>query len=320
MKTKLLFRTAALALISALAIGACSSVPVNNPMLERARADVSQARQNPRSAELAATELKRANDSLERANQAWRSGADPQEVDHLAYLSSQRAAISEETTRQKLAELSLANANATRDKIRLDARTREADSSKQIAESAQRQSADAARQSEASKRESEASQRQSEASQRQSNASAQVARDAQSRTAQLESQLKALNAKQTQRGMVITIGDMLFDTNRAQLKSGGLRSVDQLAEFFRANPGRNALVEGFTDSTGSESTNLELSDRRADAVRSALVDRGVDGKRISVQGYSEAYPVASNDNAGSRQMNRRVEIVLSDDAGVVAPR
>ena len=313
MKTKLPFRTSVLALISALAIGACSSVPVNNPMLERARTDVSQARQNPRSAEQAPTELKRAADSLEQANLAWRSGADSQEVDHLAYLSSQRAAISEETTRQKLAELSLANAHATRDKIRLDARTREADSSKQIAESAQRQSADSARQA-------EASQRQSEASQRQSNASAQVALDAQSRTAQLESQLKALNAKQTQRGTVITIGDMLFDTNRAQLKSGGLRSVDQLAEFFRSNPGRNALVEGFTDSTGSESTNLELSDRRADAVRSALVDRGVDGKRISVQGYGEAYPVASNDNAGSRQMNRRVEIVLSNDAGVIAPR
>lgn len=313
MNTPKLFRLSVLSVLVAAAAGACSTTPVNNRMLDRARADVERVRQNPRVAELAPAELKLASDALARATLAWQNGADAPEVDHLAYLGSQRAAISEETAKLKLAELAAENAGAARDRIRLEARTREADSSRKTAETAQRQSA-------ASERQSETSQRQSEASQRQSMASAQMARDAQSRTAELETQLKALNSKQTQRGMVITIGDMLFDTNRAQLKPGALRSVDQLAGFFRDNPKRNALVEGFTDNTGGESLNLELSDRRADAVRSALVDRGVDAKRIAVHGYGKAYPIAGNDNAASRQLNRRVEIVLSDDSGVIAPR
>ena len=130
--------------------------------------------------------------------------------------------------------------------------------------------------------------------------------------------MKDMNAKKTDRGMVVTVGDVLFDTNQSQLKPGGLRNMEKVVGFLKQYPMRKVLIEGFTDSSGSDSLNQQLSDRRADAVRSALVDSGVSGERIRTQGLGEAYPVASNDSAGGRQMNRRVEIVLSDDSGQIA--
>jgi outer membrane protein OmpA-like peptidoglycan-associated protein len=301
------------ALIAIAALAGCDSLPANNSRLEEARSDYRAAQNNPQTVNLAAGELKQAGDALNKANDAWSKRENSAEVDHLAHLAKQRVAIAQETAKQKVAEMSVTNANMARDQVRLAARTQEADA-------AQRSAAAAQRQAEESQRQSEASQRQSEASQRQSEASQQQAKDAETRASQLEAQLKDLNAKKTDRGMVITIGDVLFDTNKAQLKSGGMRSVEKLAGFFKQYPQRKALVEGFTDSTGSESTNQELSDRRANAVRAALVDMGVSSDRIATHGYGEAYPVAGNDSAGSRQLNRRVEIILSNDDGNIAPR
>ena len=110
------------------------------------------------------------------------------------------------------------------------------------------------------------------------------------------------------RGMVVTIGDVLFDTDRAEIRSGGRRNMEKLAAFLKANPERKAMIEGFTDSTGSDVHNRELSGRRADAVMGALVEMGIGSSRLSAHGYGEAYPVAGNGSIGGRQMNRRVEI------------
>ena len=140
------------------------------------------------------------------------------------------------------------------------------------------------------------------------------------RTSQLESQLQELNAKKTERGLVITLGDVLFDTNKAQLKSGGRSSLQKLAGFLKQYPQRKAQIEGYTDSTGGADYNLGLSDRRANAVRSSLVDMGISNDRITTRGYGQESPVASNDTADGRQLNRRVEIILSDDNGNVSSR
>lgn len=129
-----------------------------------------------------------------------------------------------------------------------------------------------------------------------------------------------LNAKQTARGLVITLGDVLFRTNRAQLESGGLRDIDKLADFLKQYPTYKVLVEGYTDSRGSDDLNQELSDRRAYAVRTALVDAGVGSAQVTTRGYGEAYPVAGNDTSANRRLNRRVEIVLSDEKGNIATR
>jgi outer membrane protein OmpA-like peptidoglycan-associated protein len=141
------------------------------------------------------------------------------------------------------------------------------------------------------------------------------AQAAQDRAARLEARLNELAAKKTDRGMVVTLNDVFFAPNKSQLKPGGLRSVEKLALVLQENPQRTVLIEGYTDNKGSATHNQKLSERRADAVRSALVRRGISTDRIKTQGYGSENPVASNNTPGNRQLNRRVEIVFSDESG-----
>lgn len=138
----------------------------------------------------------------------------------------------------------------------------------------------------------------------------QTAQEAKARATQLDQELRALQAKETERGLELTLSDILFEVNKAELKPGAMRNLYQLAEFARQNPTRNMLIEGHTDSTGAESYNLDLSQRRADAVGNFLIDHGVSPERITTRGYGQAYPIAPNDTATGRQQNRRVEVVV----------
>jgi outer membrane protein OmpA-like peptidoglycan-associated protein len=142
----------------------------------------------------------------------------------------------------------------------------------------------------------------------------------QARTAEADRLRTELNAKQTDRGMTITLGDVLFDTGKAQLKSGSERSLQKLATFLTENPQRRVAVEGFTDSVGGDDFNQQLSERRAESVRNSLVGMGIDADRITAHGYGKAFPVAGNEAAAGRQLNRRVEIVVSNDNKEIAPR
>lgn len=327
-------RLLSVSLISIAVLAGCSTMPAGDSPLAQARNDYNNAQANPQVTSLAASELMQARESLDRANNASKKGEKSAVVDHLAYVTKQQVAIAQETAMQRAAEMAVANANVERDRVRLEARTREADSARRSAQHSQRQAEASQRGAEASQRQSEASQRSAEASQRQAVAerqaadaaqlNAQVARqqtlDAESRARRLEAQLNEMEARKTERGMVITLGDVLFDTNMAQLKSGGMRNVQKLADFFKQYPQRNVMIEGFTDSTGSTGRNRELSDERANSVRMALLDMGISADRMTSRGYGESYPVAGNDTASGRQLNRRVEIVVSDDNGSIAPR
>ncbi len=132
--------------------------------------------------------------------------------------------------------------------------------------------------------------------------------------------INQLNAQQTERGLVITLSDVLFRTDQAQLQSQGLRDVDQLASFLHQYPNYKVLVEGYTDNRGSDEHNQGLSDRRAESVSRELLHSGITSDRVITRGYGEAYPVAGNDSVSSRQLNRRVEIILSDANGNIASR
>lgn len=129
---------------------------------------------------------------------------------------------------------------------------------------------------------------------------------------ELESQLQELQTKQTERGLVVTLGDVLFASGKADLKSGAERNLDQLARALKDHPERNVLIEGYTDSVGSASYNQQLSERRAQAVETFLVRQGISRSRLSTRGYGERFPVASNDEAAGRQQNRRVELIILD--------
>ena len=320
-------RPLALSLVALAVLAGCSSVPDSNLRLVEARNAYNTAQATPQTRDGAPVELKQAGDALARANEAFARRDDAATVDHLSYLAAQRVALAQEAGSRKAAETAVARASADRDQLRLAARTREADAALRSAQAsqldaraAQIQAQSAERDARVSQSQAEAAQRQSAASQQQANAAQQAAAAAQQRALVLEGQLRDLDAKKTARGMVITVGDVLFDSGRAELKPGGMRNMDKLVSFLKEYPQRKALVEGFTDSVGSDQLNQELSARRADAVRTALVSRGVDSGRIGTQGYGESFPVAGNESAGGRQMNRRVEIVLSDDGGVVPPR
>lgn len=126
----------------------------------------------------------------------------------------------------------------------------------------------------------------------------------------LEAELAELKAKQTDRGIVLTLGDVFFETGKAVLMPGGLQAIDKLANFLAKNPDRGVLIEGHTDSVGTAEYNMQLSQKRAEAVSEALQKRAINAERITTKGYGESYPVAGNNTAEGRQLNRRVEIVV----------
>ncbi|NOT10385.1 MAG: OmpA family protein [Methylococcaceae bacterium] len=286
-----------LSVIAVAIISGCATLP--NPSLTEAHNNYNNARTNPDVTNLAAVELKDASDTLNKADYALNEDDNDEVVNHLAYIANQQVGIAQETAKRKTAELAVNNAGAKRDQVRLEARTAEADASKQqvaiLQENAEWQNAELAA------------------------ANANTERD-QELIAQQEMQLKELNAKKTERGLVITLGDVLFRTNKAQLESGGIRNVEKLGNFLTQYPQYKVLVEGYTDSRGSNDLNQELSDRRAYSVRTALMEMQISNDRVSTRGYGEEFPVASNDNAASRQLNRRVEIVLSDSNGTIVQR
>ncbi|MDI3272627.1 OmpA family protein [Pseudomonas sp. AL03] len=140
------------------------------------------------------------------------------------------------------------------------------------------------------------------------------------RDAQIKQLQDSLNAKQTDRGTLVTFGDVLFATNKAELKSSGLVNINKLAQFLQENPDRKVIIEGYTDSTGAPNYNQSLSERRATSVQVALIKMGVDPARIVAQGYGKEYPVAENSSVSGRAMNRRVEVTISNDNQPVIPR
>ena len=275
----------------ALALGACATMPQPNAALEDARAAVQTAQADPNVAKYAPLDLDRAQKDLSVAEDAQAHHRDA-DVTQPAYLAMQNARVAQAHAAQKADEARIAAGQAERDRIQLAARTREAENAKASADNARVVAALALSQRDQANQE----------------------------TARVQAELDALKATPTPRGLVMTLGDVMFDTGRSELKSGGARRLDQLAQFLVAHPDRRVQIDGFTDSVGSDSYNEELSQRRADSVKAALISRGVDPERIGTEGYGKAYPVASNNDSGGRQLNRRVEVVIGNNASPIAPR
>jgi len=296
----------AIALAGTVGLTACSTVPTTTPTLDEARADFVAANNNPQIATYAPMEFKQAGESLDRANQAAANKESLDTIDRLAYVAKQRIATAQEVAKAKTAESQVAKAGRERDRVQLEARTAEADRAKRDAATAQAQAAQA--------------QAQAQDAQAQAAAAQQQAAQQTERASRLEALLVELHAQKTERGMVVTIGDVLFATDRAELNANGMATVRKLADIMTQNPGRTVMVEGFTDSTGGAAHNKDLSERRAASVAQALTSQGVPRERIAMRGYGEAFPVASNDSASNRQLNRRVEIVLSNEGATIPPR
>jgi len=314
-------------LLAALALAACNTMAPRPVVLDDARIAVDAARANPQVTTYAAGELRDAVATYERAEYVLRHDYDTDEAAHLAYLARDRAAIAQEMARLRVSEQAITAATAERERVRLAARAAEAEAARRSAqlaelraESAKQAAASAEQQARSAAAQAQLSQQQAQMSQQNALAAQDQARAAQARNALLESELRELAATKSDRGLVVTLNDVLFDSGSSTLRPGGMRLVARLAEFLRAYPERTLAIEGFTDSVGDDGYNQQLSERRAAAVRLALMEDGIDGTRIYVRGYGEAFPVASNDTREGRQRNRRVEVVISDERGSIAPR
>ena len=298
------FRMTTLAIV-AVTLGACSSMPDRNAALDEARSRFNLAQGDSRVAAFAPDELSRAGESLRVADKAWTDGNSPVIIDHLAYMASQRVTIAQETASSKASQTIIANAGAERDRMRLESRTIEAESAKRDLTVSEQNSA------------MKSSQLANASASATATAAATALREQESamRNAaaitDLQSQLSELNAKKTDRGMVVTLGDVLFATGDAKLLAAGSNNMVKLAEVFKSSPQRKATIEGYTDSVGAPNANYTLSERRASSVMSALTNLGVPADRLSMRAHGEDHPVANNDTAVGRHMNRRVEIVFA---------
>ena len=255
----------------ALLVG-CASSPTTTAELERARDAVDKVASMPDSSTLASAELKEAQETLRKAEEAARENEPDADVAHLAYVAEQQAAIAEAKMNEAKALEDTKNAEADRNAALLEARERDVAQAERRADQAEADAAAAWREVE--------------------------------------------EAQETARGLVLTFGDMLFDTGGSTLKPGAQLLLDKLAAYLQQNPGAHASIEGHTDNVGSDTMNQALSERRAAAVAAALQARGITGDRLETMGLGESYPVATNDTSAGREENRRVEVVLSDSEGV----
>lgn len=288
----LFLRTSALALWGALA--ACAGPPERNLALEAVHQRSAEAQSDPQLQRLAPLELRSAQAAVLAADQSAQSGASLSTVNHAAYMAAQRLTLAKEAASARAAQEEVAGAAGQRDRQRLASRTQEADEARQQLGAVQQQSA-----------------RQKKAL----IAADAAAQSQQSQVQDLESQLRDLNARQTPQGLVLVLDDVLFDTGQSRLLAPATPKIGRVADFLKANPARTARVEGYTDNVGSTQFNQTLSEHRAEAVHQVLLTLGVPAGQLSTRAYGEAQPVASNDLASGRQMNRRVEIVIAPLAG-----
>lgn len=263
----------------AMTFAGCADMPKTNPALDAARNAVQSAEADPNVSKYSALDLQAAKDELQAAESAQMKH-DEAGVAQPAYLAAQTARLAQLKASAKADDARVAAGQADRDKIQLNARTNEVDSAKLARD--------------------QATQARDQATQKASD---------------LQAEVDALKAKPTDRGLVLTLGDVLFDTGKAELNPGATRNLDQLVQFLTEHGDRRVEIDGYTDSIGTDSFNLDLSQRRADSVKSVLVTRGIDSSRIVSRGYGKEFGVASNSDAGGRQLNRRVEIVIGGENG-----
>jgi outer membrane protein OmpA-like peptidoglycan-associated protein len=271
----------------------CASTPHPNEALESARSVVQAAQADPNAAKYAAVDLQTAKSDLAVADAAYQRRDEPS-IAQPAYMAAQNARLAQIRGAAKADDARVAAGQAERDSIVLAARTNQVDSANRAKDAANRAASDANHATDDAK----------------------VARDqATENAARLQAEVDALKAKPTDRGLVLTLGDVLFETGSSTLSSGAGRNMDRLIQFLTEHPERMVQIDGFTDSVGTDSYNQDLSQHRADAVRYQLVSRGISSTRIGTQGYGKAYPVASNSESSGRQLNRRVEVVIGADNG-----
>lgn len=245
---------------------------------------------------------------------------------HRLLMAERKVAMANTQAQTRLLELQRDRLNQQRDEVRIAARTREAnlaradasaarDDAEQARSLASRAKADASgarSDTELAKRQALLASNREQIALSEARSARQQASEADAETNRLRDELAELNARPTERGLVITLGDVLFDSGKDSLKNGSSNHLDKLALFLQNYPERTAAIEGHTDNVGSNAANMLLSQRRADTVKAFLQEQGIAGNRLQATGKGESAPLAANISAGGRAQNRRVEVIIAD--------
>jgi len=307
--------------------GGCAMEPERDLALERIRSSLNELEGDQQLGDNAPEAVKDAEQAVTVAEQS----GDKDEHRHLVYLAERRVGIAraraeEVQAREDLARLDderrdvllalrseeAARARREAEKARMmsEARAEEAERARAEAEQARKRQQELASQAEQARKEADAARQVAEARSKEAELARKEATALKEQVSDLQSRLSNLKTRETERGVVVTVGDVLFEVGKADLKAGEIHNLSDLVDFLKSHADRQIRVEGHTDSTGNAEYNLELSRRRAESVRDLLVDRGIEPSRITAAGLGEDYPVADNGTPEGRRKNRRVDIIL----------
>ncbi len=270
--------------------------------MDRAKKAYAEAKASPNVEAYAPMELQEAGKAVQAAENAKKT----EDILQLGYLAERKTQVAVTIADGKVAERDIDKLNVEKAQMNARKQTLEAERAKRETERAMGE-AERARMAAAADVERAA------IAKRQADAEAAKAAKAKAESDKLMKELASLKAQQTERGIVLTIGDVLFATGKADLSASAKKSVGTLAEFLQENPNRNVLIEGHTDSVGADDYNLALSQRRADSVKDDLLENAIYAGRITAVGYGKKYPVASNDTKAGKAQNRRVDVVILNE-------
>jgi outer membrane protein OmpA-like peptidoglycan-associated protein len=286
----------AIAVATAILTG-CATAPAKPDGAAAVRNKLIQLQSNAQLADRAPVAMKVAEMAVRAAEQPQ---TDEPLARHLVFIADRKVDTAKALAETALAEDQRTALNEQREKARLDSRTREADAAKGQVAAARADSAEQKLAADQSRADADAARAASASSQQQS--------------AELQRQIDEMHAKITDRGVVLTLGDVLFMSGQANLKTAATGNLNKLVAFLNKYPNRTVVIEGYTDSVGTDDYNQGLSERRADGVKSYLEGQGVGARRLTALGKGKSDPVAGNDSADGRQQNRRVEVVISNPA------
>ncbi len=316
-------------LLSVVVCSSCSTAPKKDLGAERAQTLLGELESDTELASYAPAAMAEARRAVRALEQP---GGSAEERAHKAYMAERKIDIARAHAEDewakgqtlyldrqydqlmvkiKIAEANQARKEAERALMLSQASAEEVERARADAAQSERRRHQATKEAEQMRKEADQARRLASARGREVDLARREAKAAATALASLERELETLQAKQTERGLVVTLGDVLFATAQADLKPEAIRELAELISFLDSYPERSIRVEGHTDSRGSADFNQKLSRQRADSVRQALIDGGVPASRVIAVGYGESRPVASNVSVDGRNQNRRVEVVIS---------
>lgn len=312
-------------------LSACVATPKKDLALDRVRGELEELKSNTELAGYAPLALSEAERALRKAEMA--SGDDLYRS-YLVYMADRRIQIartraereqhdqlSDELEKQHSAML-IKSSQLEADQARMDAQearllvattTEDAERAREEKEAALLKEAESARAAQLSAEEADQARRLAESRGSEAEYARLEAELASQQVNSLTRQLENLQLRETESGVVVTLGDVLFSSGQAMLVEGGRSSLEEVVDLLQTEPDKKIRVEGHTDSSGDVEANLLLSEQRAQAVLEALVSMGVESDRISSLGMGEDFPIASNEDEDGRARNRRVDVILLDN-------